>query len=68
MTKEQFETAKRINNNITVLENRKSLIKKIHSQILQNVVDTDEILEMLKDYSELVNFAIDRENKEFEKI
>ena len=68
MTTEQFEKAKRIDNNIMVLENRQSLIKKIHSQILRNEVDPDEILQLLTDYSELVRFTIDKEKKEFEEI
>lgn len=68
MTKEQFENAKKIDNNITVLENRKSLIKRVESQILRNEVDTDDTLQILKDYYELIIFTIEKETKEFEKL
>lgn len=68
MTKEIFEKAKNIDNNITVLDKRKALIKKVHSQLLRNEIDTDDMDQMLKDYMELVNFNIDKETKEFNKL
>ncbi|MGE8528491.1 hypothetical protein [Chryseobacterium rhizosphaerae] len=68
MTKEIFEKAKNIDNNITVLDKRKALIKKVHSQLLRNEIDTDDMDQMLKDYMELVNFNIDKETKEFNEL
>lgn len=68
MTKEIYEKAKNIDNNITVLNNRKDLIKRVHSQLLRNEIDTDDVDQMLKDYMELINFVIEKETKEFNEL
>ncbi|WP_284460656.1 hypothetical protein [Chryseobacterium sp.] len=68
MTKETFEKAKKIDDNIATLYNRKALIKRVHSQLLRNEVDTEDVDQMLKDYMELVNFAIEKETKEFNEL
>ncbi|WFB67030.1 hypothetical protein [Chryseobacterium sp. WX] len=68
MTKETFEKAKKIYNNIKVLAERKDLVKKVHDQLLRNEVDTDDAHEVLRDYMELINFSIEKETKEFNEL
>lgn len=68
MTKEIFEKAKKIDNNISVLNERKELLKKVHNQLLINDIDKDDAHKLLNDYMELINFSIDKETKEFNEL
>ncbi|MCC3214989.1 hypothetical protein LIV57_06865 [Chryseobacterium sp. X308] len=68
MTKETFEKAKKIDNNIKVLNERKDLLKKVHNQLLINDIDKDDAHKLLTDYMELINFSIDKESKEFNEL
>lgn len=68
MTKETFEKAKNIDNNIKVLDERKDLVKKVHNQLLRNEVDTDDAHKVLQHYMELINFSIEKETKEFNEL
>lgn len=68
MTEEQFKQAKKIDNNIKVLKDRKSDLSRATSKVNRGEFDTNEILEIFKNYSELINFSIEKEEKEFKQL